>query len=356
MAEQLRLGTRGSQLALWQADAVAARIAAAGGPSCRVVVIKTSGDRLHDAPLSQMGGKRLFVKEIEDALLRDEIDIAVHSSKDMPAVLPDGLVIGGVLPREDPRDALVLPVVSDGSGRMAGQTEIDRPDDTSHRLPAITSIEELVAALGQTPSIGTGSVRRIAQLTRLFPGARFTPIRGNLDTRLRKLDNGDHDALVLAAAGLRRLGFADRISFALPAAACVPAPGQGIVAVETRRDDAPARDLVSRIDDPAAGAALAAERAVVEALGGGCQTPVGALATPVGGDLIELVAAVIALDGSKVIRERAVGPRAEAAAVGARVGAALLAQGADEILADAQSVHSRVSSVVSHKSAAMTDD
>jgi hydroxymethylbilane synthase len=170
---------------------------------------------------------------------------------------------------------------------------------------------------------------------------------------LRKLDDGEHDALVLAAAGLQRLGFANRISFALPAAACVPAPGQGIVAVEIRRDDARVRELVSRLDDPAASAALDAERAVVEGLGAGCQTPVGALATLGEHDMIELVAAVIALDGSKVIRERALGPRSEAAALGARVAAALLAQGADEILAEA---NSHQSSVVSHKSAAMTDE
>src|SRR5580765_1409017 len=239
MTTELRIGTRGSQLALWQARTVAARIAAAGGPPCRIVVITTSGDRLQEAPLSEIGGKRLFVKEIEDALLRHEIDLAVHSSKDMPAVLPDGLVVAGVLPREDPRDAVVLPV---------------------HQPSALTSIDVLVAALGQTPSIGTGSVRRIAQLTRLFPNARFTPIRGNLDTRLRKLDEGAHDALVLAAAGLRRLGFAHRISLAVPAAACVPAPGQGIVAVEIRQGDARVQDAVSPIDDPAAGAALTAER------------------------------------------------------------------------------------------------
>ena len=334
--KELRIGTRGSQLALWQANAVAERIAAAGGPPCRIMVISTSGDRLQDAPLSQVGGKRLFVKEIEDALLRNEIDLAVHSSKDMPAILPDGLVIAGVLPREDPRDAVVLP-----EGRQPA---------------AMGSVDELVAALGQTPSIGTGSVRRIAQLTRLFPGAQFKAIRGNLDTRLRKLDEGAHDALVLAAAGLRRLGFADRISYALPAAACVPAPGQGIVAVEIRGDDARTREFVSGLDDPAAGAALAAERALVETLGGGCQTPVGALATLIDDDTIELVAAVIALDGSRAVRERGVGPRSDAAALGARVGAALLAQGADQILADALSENSRQSQVASHKSAAMTDD
>ena len=332
----LRIGTRGSELALFQADAVATQLRAKTGIDCETVVIRTSGDTLADASLAQIGGKRLFVKEIEDALQRFDIDLAVHSSKDMPAILPDGLVIAGVLPREDPRDAVVLP-----EGRQPA---------------AMGSVDELVAALGQTPSIGTGSVRRIAQLTRLFPGAQFMAIRGNLDTRLRKLDEGAHDALVLAAAGLRRLGFADRISYALPAAACVPAPGQGIVAVEIRGDDARTREFVSGLDDPAAGAALAAERALVETLGGGCQTPVGALATLIDDDTIELVAAVIALDGSRAVRERGVGPRSDAAALGARVGAALLAQGADQILADALSENSRQSQVASHKSAAMTDD
>jgi hydroxymethylbilane synthase len=318
---ELRLGTRGSQLALWQANTVAARIAAAGGPPCRIVVIKTSGDRLQEAPLSEVGGKRLFVKEIEDALLRGDVDLAVHSSKDMPAVLPPGLTIAAVLPREEPLDAVVLPATANG-------------DVVSHQLSAMT-VDGLVAVLGQSPSIGTGSVRRIAQLSRLFPGARFTPIRGNLDTRLRKLDEGAHDALVLAAAGLRRLGFANRISLALPAAACVPAPGQGIVAVEIRDDDARVREVVARIDDPAAGVALVAERALVEALGGGCQTPIGALATPIDGDQMEMVAAVVALDGSKAVRATGRAPRADAAALGRRIGAQLIADGADEILKDA---------------------
>jgi hydroxymethylbilane synthase len=222
----------------------------------------------------------------------------------------------------------------------------------------IATIDELVAVLGQTPSIGTGSVRRIAQLTRLFPGAGFTPIRGNLDTRLRKLDQGAHDALVLAAAGLRRLGFHSRISFELPVSACVPAPGQGIVAIETRDGDGLVRRAVERVNDPAAGAALAAERSLVEALGGGCQTPVGALAAPADGDMLELVAIVVALDGSKAVRERALGARSDAAALGAAVGARLLANGADEILEDArrQTVTGPQSSVMSQKSAAMTDE
>jgi hydroxymethylbilane synthase len=337
LADELRLGTRGSQLALWQANTVAARILATGGPPCRIVVIKTSGDRLQEAPLSEVGGKRLFVKEIEDALLRDEIDLAVHSSKDMPAVLPDGLVIAAVLPREDPRDAVVLPV------RLKADTTDDGVVSALSRT--VDTIDELVAALGQSPSIGTGSVRRIAQLTRLFPGARFTPIRGNLDTRLRKLDEGGHDALVLAAAGLRRLGFANRISFALPPAACVPAPGQGIVAVESRGDDARVREIAARIDDRAAAAALEGERALVEALGGGCQTPIGALVTPLAGDTMELVAAVIALDGSKALRAQGTAAPHDTAALGRAVAADLLAQGADEILAGARKAQGAVEGI-----------
>ncbi len=347
MSQELRLGTRGSQLALWQANTVAARIAAAGGPPCRVVVIKTAGDRLQEAPLSDVGGKRLFVKEIEDALLRRDIDLGVHSSKDMPAVLPAGLAIAGVLPREDPRDAVVLPAGAQGSGLRARGSGL--------RAQPFT-LDDLVEHLGQSPSIGTGSVRRIAQLTRLFPGARFTPIRGNLDTRLRKLDEGapgGHDAIVLAAAGLRRLGFAGRISLALPAAACVPAPGQGIVAIEIREDDETVRRAVARVDDPEAAAALCAERALVAALGGGCQTPIGALALPVGGERLELMATVVALDGSRAVHERAIGTRSEATGLGTRVAALLLAQGAGEILADARS---HQSPVVSVKSAALTDD
>jgi len=326
----LRLGTRGSQLALWQANTVAQRIAAAGGPPCEITVIKTSGDVLQTAPLSQVGGKRLFVKEIEDALLRGDVDLAVHSSKDMPAVLPPGLTIAGVLPREEPLDAVVLPARAEGIGHRR------RGDAALGPLPsALTRIDDLMAHLGQAPSIGTGSVRRIAQLTRLFPGARFTPIRGNLDTRLRKLDEGAHDALVLAAAGLRRLGFGQRISLALPADACIPAPGQGIVAIEIRDGDARVGDAVARISDAAAAAALVAERALVEALGGGCQTPVGALALPADGGRLDLVAGVFALDGSRVVRAQAQAGRDEAAALGAHVGAELLQRGAGDILAEA---------------------
>jgi hydroxymethylbilane synthase len=338
MDAELRLGTRGSQLALWQANTVAARIAAAGCPPCRIIVIKTDGDRLQERPLSEIGGKGLFVKEIEDALLGGAIDLAVHSSKDMSAVLPDGLAIAGVLPRENPLDAVVLPVrlepdTTDISGTVL-PPPLERPDHT-------WSLDEVATMLGPTPSIGTGSVRRIAQLVRLFPRARFAGIRGNLDTRLRKLDEGAHDALVLAAAGLTRLGFGSRISLSIPADACVPAPGQGIVAIEIRRDDRRVGDAVAAINDAAAGDALAAERALVEALGGGYQTPVGALASVVDGDHLEMVAVVAALDGSALVRSQARGPRSDAAALGARIGAQLIADGAGEILAEATRAQGR---------------
>jgi hydroxymethylbilane synthase len=314
----LRLGTRGSPLALWQANEVAARIRETGGPPCRIVVIKTSGDRLQDAPLSEVGGKRLFVKEIEDALVRGDIDLAVHSSKDMSVALPDGLTIAGVLPREDPLDAVVLPVKAEGPG------------------PRVGGVDALAGALGRAPSIGTGSVRRVAQLARLVPGARFSPIRGNLDTRLRKLDEGQHDAIVLAAAGLRRLGFASRISLTLPATACVPAPGQGIVAIEIRGDDEGVQLAVGPVNDDLSAAALTAERAVVSGLGGGCQTPIGALASSLDRETIELVAVVAAVDGSRTVRAAGRAMRSEAAALGARIAQQLVAQGADEILAEAQ--------------------
>ena len=269
------------------------------------MVIKTSGDRLQERPLSEIGGKRLFVKEIEDALLGGEIDLAVHSSKDMPAVLPDGLEVGAVLEREDPRDALVMPV---GKGPFSG-------DDVKR--------------------IGTGSVRRIAQLRARFPHALFENVRGNLDTRLRKLDAGEYDLLVLAAAGLRRLGFTSRISALVPLDECVPAPGQGIIAIEVRGDDASTRRIVTQIADADALAALDAERALVTALGGGCQMPIGGIAVPVGQTDLELRALVASLDGARVIRYKRVGLRTHAAALGREVADELLRQGAAAILSEA---------------------
>ena len=324
--DTLKLGTRGSQLALFQAHAVAGLLREREGIECEIVVIKTSGDRLSEATLAQIGGKRLFVKEIEDALLDGTIDLAVHSSKDMPALLPPGLVIGAVLPREDARDAVVLPaVLPDGGGEFL-------------------ELDDVVRRLGRAPRIGTSSVRRIAQLTRMFPGARFLPIRGNLDTRLRKLDSGEFDAIVLAAAGLRRLKYEARISAALPADTCVPAPGQGIIAVEIRCDDERVRECVARITDPSSAAALAAERALVTRLGGGCQMPIGAFASEIGSDL-RMIAIVVSVDGSRAARVEARGPIADAERVGVEAAEQLLARGAADILADVERTQGAVEGI-----------
>jgi hydroxymethylbilane synthase len=307
MHAPLRIGTRGSQLALWQARAVATRLEPAG-IGVDLVVIRTSGDRLQEAALSEAGGKRLFVKELEDALFRDEIDIAVHSAKDLPAEMPDGLAIGATLAREDPRDALVLP-----SGAAAG------------------TFAAAVAQLGEGARVGTSSVRRAAQLGALLRAAVFAPIRGNVDTRLRKLDQGEYDALVLAAAGLRRLGFGERISAAIPASECVPAPGQGIIAIEIRRDDEETRQAVRAVHDVNAAIMLDAERAVVTALGGGCQLPLGALAS-LRDRTLELRAVVCHPDGSGAVHVQATGSPATPAELGRDVAARLASEGAMAIL------------------------
>ncbi len=312
---RLRLGTRGSELALWQANAVAAGVRRRSGRECELVVITTTGDRLHEANLSLVGGKRVFVKEIEQALIRGDIDLAVHSAKDMPAELSDGLAIAAVLPRADPRDAVVQP---------AGAA----------RLPELSAAGN-DADGGPAPRVGSGSVRRVAQLRRAWPRAQFRLVRGNVGTRLRKLDAGDCDLLVLAVAGLERLGLAHRISMPLDPDVCLPAPGQGIVAVETRPGDADTGTALAAIDDRAARAAFTAERAVVTALGGGCQVPIGALAEG-DGDRLRLRAMVASLDGSRRLCREAAMPADAALALGAAVARDLLADGAGPILEAAQ--------------------
>lgn len=292
----LRLGTRGSALALWQAKTVAALLAQHGRPS-ELVTIRTTGDRIQDRPLSESGGKGLFVKELEDALLSGTIDLAVHSAKDMSVILAPGLGVAAVLPREDSRDALVL-----------------RGGDN----------------LASAARIGTGSIRRSSQLAVRMPSARFLPIRGNVDTRLRKLDAGEYDALVLAVAGLKRLGYGARVSEAIAHEDCIPAPGQGIIAIETRIADA--RDPVwAAIDDTATAAAFAAERSVVEALGGGCELPLGAVAVP-DGSALAMQAIVTTPDGSRRILRAARGDARDPVALGQRLADELAAGGAIEIL------------------------
>ena len=323
MSVNIRIGTRGSQLALWQARTVAALLegtsagSAGEAVTCEIVVIKTSGDKLQEAPLSEAGGKRLFVREIEDALLDGRVDVAVHSAKDMPVIAVDGLTIAAVLPREEPWDALVLPA-------------------SAQRSDSDNTLDTLIARLrsGAGLTVGTSSVRRVTQLQRVLPGATFAPIRGNLDTRLRKLDEGQYDVLVLAAAGLKRLGAGDRISARVPLEACVPAPGQGTIAVQVRAADERTFRLAAAIGDVGNALALIAEQAVVHALGGGCQTPIGAFASlTADGSQLDLQSIVISLDGTRALRTSASGPARDADAIGRRAAADLLAQGAAELLA-----------------------
>lgn len=338
---RLRIGTRGSQLALWQANTVANRLReahGADGVDCEIVTIKTSGDRLGEAPLSEAGGKRLFVREIEEALLDGRVDVAVHSAKDMPVDAVDGLTVAGVLPREEPWDAIVLPARSPLRQQPVASGAAHQEKGGALALPSAAAFDRLLSELGATFTVGTSSVRRIAQLRRVMPGATFAPIRGNLDTRLRKLDEGQYDLLVLATAGLKRLGAGARISARVPLDACIPAPGQGIVAIQVRADDEEARARVAVIGDQAAAQALAAEQAVVAALGGGCQMPIGAIALDAGDGDLELHAIVMSFDGERALRALFFGLATDAAGLGQRAGAELLSQGAAELLANVERV------------------
>jgi hydroxymethylbilane synthase len=302
-----RIATRGSRLALWQANAVADRLRAAGVQT-EVVVMTTTGDRSQHSSVPGDDSKRQFVKELEDALLRGDADVAVHSAKDLPVELPEGLTVAACLPREDARDGIVFP-----------------------DLHSPIAFPNALARLGPGATIGTGSVRRVAQLAPLLAGATFAPIRGNVDTRLAKLDAGGFSALVLACAGLRRLGFGKRISTAIPVDECVPAPGQGIVATEIRLDDDGARAALGGVHDQQAGRALAAERALVAALGGGCQLPLGAFAREHDGTL-HLLAVVASLDGTRAVRRSMSGHAADPGGLGRQLAAALEADGARELL------------------------
>ncbi|HKA91697.1 MAG TPA: hydroxymethylbilane synthase [Haliangiales bacterium] len=293
------IGTRGSALALWQARHVQGRLAELG-VAAELLVIKTKGDKILDVPLAQVGGKGLFVKEIEEALADGRIDLAVHSMKDVPAELHPGLALSAISAREDPHDVLV--------GRR---------------------LDELRAGA----RLGTSSVRRVCQLRSLRPDLTIVPLRGNVDTRLRKLDEGQVDAIVLAAAGLRRLGHADRIAEVLDPERCLPAIGQGLLALETRAGDATTIDVVRRAVHDADGAAAAdAERAFLQRLGGSCQTPLACHARP-GRDRMTVDGLVGDLEGKEIIRDRVDGARADAAALGRALAEKLLARGADRLLA-----------------------
>lgn len=305
MSRPLRIGTRGSALARWQSEHVAERLRALDPTrEVELVVIHTQGDKILDVPLARIGDRGLFVKEIEEALLRGEVDLAVHSLKDMPTAQPEGLVLAAISERHDPRDS----VVSRHGGGLA--------------------------ALPPGAVVGTSSLRRRAQLMAAYPRLEFRDVRGNVNTRLAKLDAGDYDALIMAKAGLERLGLEGRITEVLGFEICLPAVGQGALAVETREADAETRGLVERaIADPATTACTRAERALLAALEGGCQVPIAAHAVPEG-DGLALSALVASLDGSVLKRCVRVGPMGDPEALGRAAAADLLAQGAAAILDD----------------------
>ena len=287
----LTIGSRGSQLALWQANWVKSRLEELG-EECRIEIIHTTGDKIQDVALSKVGTKGLFTKEIEEALLDGRIDLAVHSLKDMPTDLPDGLILAAIPPREDVRDAIV-------------GCKLD--------------------ALKRGAKVGTSSLRRMAQLRALRPDLNIESVRGNVDTRLRKQQEGQYDAILLASAGLNRLGLSDRIAEIISVEKMCPAVGQGALAIETRVGDS----VVGKLDHLPTRRAVTAERAVLRALGGGCQVPIGAYAVADGSG-VHVQAVVIAPDASAMIRLEARGEDPEK--VGADLGQELLDAGANEIL------------------------
>jgi len=302
MSRPLRIGTRGSALALWQAEHVAGRIREqAGAPAVELVRIQTEGDRIQDVALSQLPGKAFFTKELEEAITDDRVDLAVHSLKDVETAMPDGLTLGAILEREDPRDALVA-----------------RPGVTLDTLP-------------DGARIGTSSLRRAAFLRRWRADLEVADLRGNVPTRVRRLDDGDYDAIVLAAAGLKRLGRADRITDYIPFHVMLPAVSQGAIAIQHRRGDDRVSRWIGALDHGETRRATEAERSLLREVEGGCQVPLGALATVRDGRL-SMEAVIASLDGGHSVAGRTDGSPAEAATVGRELAGDLLRRGGAEIM------------------------
>lgn len=303
MTQRVRIATRKSALALWQAEYVKARLEFFHpGLVVELVPMSTQGDKILDTPLAKIGGKGLFVKELETAMLEDRADIAVHSMKDVPVEFPEGLMLSTICEREDPRDAFV----------------------SNH-----------FSSLDQLPHgavVGTSSLRRQCQIKALRPDLQIRDLRGNVNTRLAKLDAGEFDAIILAAAGLIRLGFHARIAAYLPVSQSLPANGQGAVGIECRSDDAAVRALLAPLEHTATRQAVLAERAMNRALQGGCQVPIGAFAE-IDGDKLYLRGLVGQLDGQQILQAEVRGAAADGEALGQQLAGMLLAQGAGAILA-----------------------
>jgi len=301
-AQKIVIGSRGSQLALWQANWVKSELERLhSNTDIDIRIIATSGDKIQDVPLAKIGGKGLFVKEIEEALLANEIDLAVHSMKDVPIELPSELGISVITKRENPLDAL------------------------------ISKNGEKLADLPQGVTIGTSSLRRSSQLLKYRDDFKIYPLRGNVDTRLRKVEEGKYDAILLASAGLNRLGWANRITEEISHDILLPAMGQGALGIETRLDDTKIYDLISTLNHEQTHYAVSAERSLVGRLDGGCQVPIGAYARVEKG-LITLKGLVASLDGEIIYKLENVGPVDDAINIGQELGAQLLKMGANEIL------------------------
>ncbi len=302
---EIVIGSRGSRLAMVQAELVKRQLEMAW-PSLSITIqkIKTTGDKVRNVALDKIGGKGLFTKEIERALLAGAIDLAVHSMKDLPTALPGGLAIGAVTAREDPHDGLVATGAADLGSLPAGAR------------------------------LATGSLRRKAQVLNVRPDLEIRDLRGNLDTRLRKLDRREFDAMIVACAGMRRMGKDDRITEVLPYSVMLPAVGQGALAVEIRKDDQRACEVAAPINDAATEACVTAERAMLTRLRGGCHVPIGAVAE-IDGGVLRIEGVVATLDGSEVLRAAADGSLDAAGEVGTRAAEQLLDMGADRILEEA---------------------
>jgi hydroxymethylbilane synthase len=299
----LRIGTRGSLLAKWQAEFVRKQLFATAGVEGEIVIIKTSGDKMQQAPLTQIGGKGIFIKELEEALLDESIDLAVHSVKDIPTDTPSRLGFPAVCRRDDIRDCLVS---------TSGSTLED---------------------LRRGARVGTSSLRRQAQLLHLRPDLDIRELRGNVDTRLRKVGDGEYDAIVLAKAGLDRLGWSQRISETFAPEVFMPAVGQGAIAVEARANDNEAAELLAKLDDAETRSSIIAERALLKELQGGCQVPIGAWARLERGEMV-LDACVTSVDGLQHVKQRLTGTADQAAQLGEKMARLLMESGAQAILAE----------------------
>jgi hydroxymethylbilane synthase len=302
MKKTLKIGTRGSQLALWQANWVKTALEAGDSSlAIELVIIKTTGDKILDVPLAKVGGKGLFVKEIEEALLNEKIDLAVHSMKDMPAQIPQGLCIGAIPEREAPQDVLI----SKNNRRFS-------------QLPS-------------GAMIGTGSLRRKAQLLFARPDLVVAPLRGNIDTRLKKLETENLDAVILAAAGVRRLGFENKITEYLDENIMLPAVGQGALCIEIRQNDSLTGSVVAGLEDPKTRAVIMGERAFSERLEGGCQVPIAAHGT-IEKDLFTLSGLVAAVDGKTLFKQTLQGPENASGMMGVKLAERLISMGAKTII------------------------